>query len=109
MNENQRDDGKRKCEWCGDSIPVEALKCPSCNMWRKDIHNDRVLCWTWSLLAIVPMFACLFLAWLSVSTRENCFTGPVLAAIISAFALTGILCTVYWVRVSKKIGTWFWF
>lgn len=31
----------RVCEWCATSIPEEALKCPHCTKWRKDIAEDR--------------------------------------------------------------------
>jgi hypothetical protein len=29
------------CEWCGESIPQQALKCPRCMKWRTDIAHDR--------------------------------------------------------------------
>ncbi len=31
----------RECEWCAESIPEKALKCPHCTKWRKDIAEDR--------------------------------------------------------------------
>ena len=31
----------RICEWCAESIPEKALKCPHCTKWRKDIAEDR--------------------------------------------------------------------
>jgi uncharacterized paraquat-inducible protein A len=30
----------RICEWCAESIPASALRCPRCQKWRKDIEND---------------------------------------------------------------------
>lgn len=32
---------QRVCEWCGKSIPQNALKCSGCGSWRKDILKDR--------------------------------------------------------------------
>jgi hypothetical protein len=32
---------KRICEWCAESIPERALRCPHCTNWRKDIARDR--------------------------------------------------------------------
>lgn len=31
----------RICEWCAESIPQKALRCPRCHNWRRDIVNDR--------------------------------------------------------------------
>jgi len=31
----------RKCEWCAESIPQEALRCPKCSKWRRDIVKDQ--------------------------------------------------------------------
>jgi len=31
----------RVCEWCAESIPEKAFKCPHCTKWRKDIAQDR--------------------------------------------------------------------
>jgi hypothetical protein len=33
--------GTRACEWCAESIREEALKCPRCQKWRRDIAEDR--------------------------------------------------------------------
>jgi hypothetical protein len=30
----------RVCEWCAESIPRQALKCPRCTRWRGDIAMD---------------------------------------------------------------------
>lgn len=30
----------RVCEWCAESIPRQALKCPRCTKWRRDIGVD---------------------------------------------------------------------
>ena len=34
----QLSDSTRVCEWCAESIPKQALKCPRCTKWRKDIE-----------------------------------------------------------------------
>ena len=49
----------RVCEWCATSIPEQALKCPHCTKWRKDIQKDINLQKTWLGYAIgwsVPAF-----------------------------------------------------
>lgn len=37
----------RLCEWCSESIPTEAVKCPFCQNWRKDIKRNRELGYRW--------------------------------------------------------------
>ncbi|MGD0551044.1 MAG: hypothetical protein ABSB25_00180 [Sedimentisphaerales bacterium] len=31
----------RVCEWCAQSIPQQAIKCPFCHKWRNDINKAR--------------------------------------------------------------------
>ena len=50
---NQSDE-ERKCEWCAESIPQQALRCPRCQKWRKDIDEERLKFWTWKLLGFLP-------------------------------------------------------
>jgi hypothetical protein len=32
---------ERICEWCAQSIPQQAIKCPFCHKWRNDIDKAR--------------------------------------------------------------------
>jgi len=34
----------RKCDWCSESISIEALKCPHCGKWRKELAEERGRC-----------------------------------------------------------------
>jgi hypothetical protein len=44
----------RLCEWCGRSIPRQSLKCPECLMWRKDIHQHRLLHVAFEIAQVIP-------------------------------------------------------
>ena len=32
---------KKECDWCRELIRIDAVKCPHCHKWRKDITEDR--------------------------------------------------------------------
>lgn len=46
---------ERICEWCHESISSEAVRCPRCHKFRKDIENDRLKFYFWLLFAFVPI------------------------------------------------------
>jgi len=62
MEQNPSAPATRVCEWCGESIPQQALKCPRCHQWRKDIAEDRFNFYLWlaiqGILALVFIFVC---------------------------------------------------
>jgi hypothetical protein len=115
---------ERKCEWCAETMTAQALRCPHCQKWRKDIEGDRVKCWGWSLLGILP---CIFLGvglannwwapppppgmfWLTTKFSFPAFlTSWSGLLILGGLALTEGLCLKYYIRVSRKIGSWWWF
>ena len=33
-------ESKKQCDWCRESIRIDAIKCPHCSKWRKDIQED---------------------------------------------------------------------
>ena len=37
--------GERACEWCSELIKLDALLCPHCHKWRKDIQRDYNFLW----------------------------------------------------------------
>ena len=95
----------RVCAWCSQPIPAAAVRCPFCQMWRKDVHNERVLCWIWILASLFPVGILIFLR---VALGAG-IPWLLVAVLIAWLALHGLMTIIYWVRVSRKIGTWFWF
>jgi len=123
------DTATRVCEWCKESIPQHALKCPHCQKWRKDIDRERVLYYFWagaSILPILLFFVGLREEWwhrtkvvdsgfikvlpvgseFSIMAFLTSFSGFV---VLAGFVITCYLCCRYYVRVSRKIGSWWWF
>ncbi len=100
----------RICEWCAESIPGQALRCPKCQKWRKDIDQERVLSYVWGFASLVP--AVFFVAgvenglWLSLRAFLMSMSGWI---VLGGFLICGYFSLVYYARVSRKIGSWFWF
>jgi hypothetical protein len=79
-------------------------------MWRRDIYRDRVICYTLTLLWIAGVLWGLWAGWwddahdlyeLTVAMSTS-FQGLVIYALVAA--------SFYWyTRVSRKIGTFWWF
>lgn len=97
------------CEWCSTEIQTSSLKCPNCQSWRKDIHNDRIIFYSTSI------FGGLILGWGlgsgSWSTFMQSFSFGAFFLTFSGWAAIFFLVVshYFYVRVSKKIGTWWWF
>ena len=56
----------RVCEWCAESIPQQAMKCPRCSRWRKDLESDSRTAVTATVLAVISLAAIVltcFFAW----------------------------------------------
>jgi hypothetical protein len=47
----------RKCEWCAKEIPQEALKCPHCGKFRKDISKDKFRCYLCAFFMVLALFS----------------------------------------------------
>lgn len=114
MSENRVEPGMRTCEWCAESISAKALKCPRCTKWRKDIDQDRVKCYSWSLGALFPavlMIAGAKRGWWGYGEFSfgDFFTSLSGLLVIAGFIVTSYLSTIYYVRVSRKIDNWIWF
>lgn len=98
----------RKCEWCATPISIEAVKCPNCNEWRKDIRNDKYICYTFSIIGG------LILGWSTgTSAWSSLFKSFSLNEFISSttgwvVVISAVVSIYYYIKVSKKIGTWWW-
>ena len=103
----------RVCEWCAETISADALKCPHCTKWRKDIDQDRIKCYSWSFGSILPAtlsFVGARQGWWEYgeSSFGNFLTSLSGLLVIAGFLVTGFFAVFYWVRVSRKIGSWVW-
>jgi len=134
MHEMENEHDARVCEWCAKSIPQQAIKCPHCGGWRKDIYMDRIsfylsLALTWiSLLGLIVGYRQGW--WHKVSWHPTGWkTGPwsilpgefsvpsfefsfeaFLASFSGIIILIGIilgvlLSLIYGVKLSRKIGS----
>ncbi len=45
-------ESKKQCDWCRESIRIDAIKCPHCSKWRKDIQEDINKNIRWAICAI---------------------------------------------------------
>jgi hypothetical protein len=113
MDSDSNED-KRICTWCGEEIQRVALKCPRCLLWRKDIHIERILAYCWGMGSILPV---ILFALNARNAASYVHYGMFLdyigtkagLSILIIFAIMFSICIFYWVRVSKKIGTFYWF
>jgi hypothetical protein len=89
------------CKWCSKSIPIDAVVCPYCRKWRKDIDRDRIIAYICAVL-------CAIIGIIAVPIIRNDRIGNwwvFILAFIMAFAIT----LYFTVKVSRKIRTWWWF
>jgi hypothetical protein len=93
------------CAWCSKSIPADAVKCPYCQKWRKDIDRDRTIAYVWGFIGAIPG-AIIGVA--LVNNKSFMGTGRGTLAILS-FIISFAITLYYTARVSRKIGTWWWF
>lgn len=119
MNEATPSSNTRTCEWCAETIAQQALKCPKCSKWRKDIDQDRIKCYMWSCAGPALPVALFFIGlnegwWTRGGFFNSSFSlGAFLSSasgllVVAGFALSGWFSYVYYARVSKKIGSWTW-
>lgn len=98
----------RPCEWCATEINASALRCPNCRGWRKDINDERLICY------FVSLFGGLVLGWGSGtgawSSLSRSFSLDAFFSSLSGWVtmILIVLSLYYYVKVSKKIGTWWW-
>jgi len=120
MTENTSPDEKRTCEWCGESISSQVVKCPHCKKWRKDLANLRVPFYCWSGLAVFPfllLYSGIIKGWwtqaetlsiykFSIKIFFTSFPGIVVTI---GFIITSTMWWRYYAKISRKIGSWSWF
>lgn len=106
----------RTCGYCDEIVSANALKCPKCTKWRKDIEEDRIKSYVWG--AAAPAFPFIFFL---VGIREGWwedygrFSLSIFMAsqsglaILAAEIVVGFFSFYYYARVSRKIGSWVWF
>jgi predicted nucleic acid-binding Zn ribbon protein len=112
----------RTCEWCAETIPEDALRCPRCQKWRRDIDRERVLMYTFVAAIFIPAFIFgigLRNQWWHESTgtfglsSEFSFEAFMNSGsgilIILAGAVLFALSFYYYAKVSTKIQSWWWF
>lgn len=97
----------RVCEWCFTEIPEKAVKCPHCKEWRRDIHNEKMICYGLSITggAAIGIGAAAG-AW----SRIGSFSFDVFLSQLDGWIVIALVAasTYYYAKVSKKIGTWWW-
>ena len=117
MNESKSASNTRACEWCAETIAQQALKCPKCSKWRKDIDQDRIKCYVWGGAVPVFPFILTYIGtaqgwWRTGGYFDGHFSlGAFLTSvsgllIVAGFVLSIWFSYVYYARVSKKIGSW---
>lgn len=115
---------KRICEWCKKEISEDAIKCPNCGAWRRDVKEDRNKAYGWltafcfvALLVIIGMTA----GWwketssflgiqmeVSRFSWSSFFSSGLGWFFIILFVITLWGSFHYWRKVSDVIGTWWW-
>ena len=106
MTENPNQTTTRICEWCATEIPNKALKCPNCNKWRKDIEREIIMMYTFYVLA--GALAGLAIGYNPVMShsQETISTIKGWSYFLSLlFFIPGLY---YNIKVSKKMGTYWW-
>ena len=98
------------CGWCREKMNPEAVKCPKCQKWRKDIYSERILCYTFSVFAGIFMGIAVFNGFESHLFSKPTFNFEIF--INSTYFWISIIllvpALVYYKMVSEKIGTWWW-
>jgi hypothetical protein len=120
MEETTSTADTRVCEWCAEKIAQKAVKCPKCTKWRKDIDQDRIKFYTWSGGAPAFPFFIYMIGSIKGWWREGGFFDSHFSfgaffgsasglLVVAGVALSIWFSYVYYARVSKKIGSWWWF
>ena len=127
----------RICEWCAESIPASALRCPRCQKWRKDIENDINITRTFAITAasLLTFIAIAMISpngiggviekelrFVEVGRVETIFGSlpktelrpyihitPVGFFFIAVSIVSLALSTYYYIKASRKMGIWWWF
>lgn len=101
-------EAKRRCQWCSTLIPAEAMKCPNCRSWRKDINSGRILFLTTALFSGAALgWGLSTCMWKEVDEE---FSPRIFFTSASGWSclLLLLISIFYYVKVSRKLRTWWW-
>lgn len=94
----------KKCSHCQTDMPANAVKCPHCGSWLKEISEWMNIA-RWSYILGLVVFA-IWLNWVCLHRRLPPFVGPTLLLwVIIIICL--IIYFVYGYKVYKRPGMWF--
>ena len=74
---------KRRCEWCKEVVRSDALKCPHCGKWRRDIERLRKRNYTCAAGTLAVGLTASFLFY--AGTRSSTFRADGLGRKIFSF------------------------
>ena len=96
------------CAWCSKEMVSGALKCAHCGKWRKDISTDRVAFYSFFGASALPLNIAVYQA---VSPWDGSFSFSAVVGSIwfLLFVLANLPLWYYYAKLSKKMGTWWWF
>jgi hypothetical protein len=102
------------CQWCLKPMNSDAVRCPDCGKLRKDIYNEKVVCYVFCIIGGLLIGIAIAL-WKSRKPNLYDFyngaspgsnsTNVILLILGIATALAGLY---YYIRVSKKLNSWIW-
>ena len=108
MDEKKMDENL--CGWCKEKMNPEAVKCPKCQKWRKDIYSERIKCYTLFTFSAIFLTIAVINGFESQLFSEPTFSfGKFFSSIFFWISIMlDIPAFVYYSKISKKIGTWWW-
>jgi hypothetical protein len=99
-----------KCHYCQSEMDAEAIKCPRCGKYLREIEKDKGIYRVFGYSAVA-----LSVLWLWV-LLDNKYAFQTNSDYRTRMWLFGIGCMVIgcfsipaWIRVGKRTGEWFWF
>ena len=105
------------CQWCSKPMTGDAVRCASCGKLRKDIYNEKIICYLFSLSAGLCL-AISIATWKKKQSMGdfNYFDGGgggssnnTLSVVLLVMGIiAAIATTYYYIRVSKKMKTYWW-
>ncbi len=96
------------CEWCGAGKAPEAVKCPNCRSWRKDVGESRMK--SYVFLGTAGALGGFLYGWGHWSAPGNFFSLEEFVLSISGWVVIALAAfgTYFGIKVSRELGTWWW-
>jgi len=99
-----------KCEWCKETMDIEAIVCPTCKRERKDFYKLKVAMYVFISISMISIFYAissgewysLFLNEFELSHIFNTSSGLV-------FIISFVISQILYFKASKIIKTWWWY